>query len=96
MKRTEPRLLNDIIKECLKANGMETRHNEQRAAYLWPEVVDPGINRYTTRRYVCAGIMHVYISSASLKSELSFHKERLIAAINRAVGSPVITSIQFH
>lgn len=96
MKRTEPQLLNDIIKDYLRADGMEQRHNEQRAAYLWPEVVGPGVNRYTTRRYVHQGVMHVYISSASLKSELAFHKDRLIQAINDAVGTPVITSITFH
>ena len=96
MKRTEPKLLNDIIKDYLRADGMETRHNEQRAAYLWSEIVGPGINRYTTRRYVNQGVMHVYISSASLKNELAFHKEELVKAINDAVGSTAITAIQFH
>ncbi len=96
MKRTEPRLLNEIITDYLRADGMEQTHNEQKAAYIWPEIVGPGINRYTTRRFVRQGVMHVYLCSASLKSELSFHKERLIEAINRAVGATVITAIQFH
>lgn len=96
MKRTEPQLLNDIIKEYLRADGMEQRHNEQRAAYLWSEIVGPGVNRYTTRRFVNHGVLHVYISSASLKNELSFHRTRLIDALNRAVGSNAITDIVFH
>lgn len=39
MKRTEPKLLNDIINEALRNDGLETRFREQRAAYLWQEVV---------------------------------------------------------
>ena len=96
MKRTEPKLLNDIINEALRNDGLETQFREQRAAYLWQEVVGPGINRYTTRRYVDRGVMHVYISSASLKNELSYHRSRLVQLLNEAVGADVITSFVLH
>ena len=92
MKRTEPKLLNDIINEALRNDGLETRFREQRAAYLWQEGVGPGINR----RYVDRGVMHVYISSASLKNELSYHRNRLVQLLNEAVGADVITSIELH
>ena len=69
---------------------------EQKACFLWPEIVGPGVNRYTTRRYVERGVMHVYITSAVLKNELSYIRTRLVEQINRAVGSDVITSIIFH
>lgn len=96
MKRTEPQLLVDIIKESLRNDGLETQFNEQRVAYLWPEIVGPGVNRYTTRRYVDRGVLHVYMSSASLKNELSFMRPRLIDALNKAVNATVITDIIFH
>lgn len=96
MKRSEPTLLADIIRESLRHDGIETRFEEQRAAYLWPEIVGPGVNRYTSRRYVEAGVLHVYITSASLKQELSYLRPRLIEAINAAVGSRVITDILLH
>ena len=40
--------------------------------------------------------MHVYISSASLKNELSYHRNRLVQLLNEAVGADVITSIELH
>ena len=55
-----------------------------------------GINRYTTRRYVSGGVLHVYLTSAPLKNELSFNRDRLISAINRVVGAEVITDVHFH
>ena len=69
---------------------------EQRALYMWPEIVGPGVNRYTTRRYVDHGVMHVYLSSAVLKNELSFHKTSLVEQLNRAAGSNVISQIVLH
>ena len=40
--------------------------------------------------------MHVYITSAVLKNELSFCRASLVEKINKAVGSDVLTEIVFH
>lgn len=96
MKRTEPQLLGDIIRDSLRRDGIESRFNEQRAAYIWGDIVGPGVNRYTMRRYVEGGVMHVFISSAALKQELSFMRPSIISAINDAVGAAVITEIVLH
>lgn len=69
---------------------------QQRACYLWPEIVGPGINRYTFKRYVDNGVLHVYMTSSVLKNELSFNRSALVEQINRAVGEQAITSIIFH
>lgn len=96
MKRTEPKLIVDIIRESLERDGIESRFNEQRAAYLWGDVVGPGVNRYTTRRYVEHGVLHVFLSSASLKQELSFMRQSIIKSLNAAVGTAVINDIVLH
>lgn len=76
--------------------GLTDSLNEQRASAAWADVVGPGINRYTTRRYVDRGTLHVYLSSASLKNELSFARSRLAEAINRAIGSETVKEIVLH
>ena len=61
MKRTDPKSVNQIIDEYLSHEGLTATVDEQRAAYLWPEVVGHVINRYTTRRYVdkgCVACIH--------------------------------------
>ena len=51
----------------------------------------------TTRRYVDSNhIFHVYLTSAVVKNELSFNRTALVEALNKAVGSTVITDIKFH
>lgn len=96
MKRTEPQSVGKIIDEAIEKAGISGALAEHRACYVWPEVVGQGVNRYTTRRYVDRGVMHIYLSSAPLRNELSFHRSRIVELINNAVGSNVITSIEFH
>lgn len=96
MKRTEPKSVAEIIRESIERAGLKSTVAEQRACYLWPEIVGPGVNRYTFKRYVERGVLHVYITSAALKNELAFNKSVLVEQLNRAVGSKAITNIVFH
>ena len=83
MKRTEPMSRKDDMLAM-------------RAASLWADVVGPGVNRYTVRRYVADGVLHVYLSSGPLKSELSFRRDAIARSINDILGREIIKSIRFH
>ena len=48
MKRTEPKSIAEIIRESIEHAGLKDTVAEQRACYLWAEVVGPGVNRYTS------------------------------------------------
>lgn len=82
--------------QAFEQAGMTDAVARQRACYIWPEIVGQGVNRFTTRRYIKDGVMHVYLTSSPLKNELSFHRQRLVDLINKAVGSNVIQQIEFH
>lgn len=96
MKRTEPKSFAEIFDEGMRMAGASDTMAQQHACYLWPEIVGPGINRYTMRRYVDGGVLHVYISSAPLKQELQFLRASIMEQLNAAVGSQAITSIEIH
>ena len=96
MKRTYPRHIAAIIDEAMERAGLTDSLNEQRASAAWADVVGASINRYTTRRYVDHGVLHVYLTSASLKNELGFVRDRLMDAINRWVGADIVKEIVFH
>lgn len=96
MNRRDPKSVKEIIEEALVMTGMTDDFNERRVAAAWPEIVGDTINRMTTRRFVASGTLHVYLTSAVLKNELSFNRQALVAALNNAVGADVINNIQFH
>lgn len=69
---------------------------QQRASYLWTEVVGSGVNRFTFRRYVDKGVLHVYITSASLKNDLGFLRQNILKEINSRLGAEVLSDIVIH
>ena len=96
MKRVEAKSLAEIIDLAFKATDNPQAFDEQRLCSLWAEIVGQGINRMTTRRFVENHTLHVFLTSAVLKQELSFQRQRLIDSLNQAVGREVITEIRFH
>ncbi len=96
MKKHDPQLVSDIIKAAIDHSGTRQAFNQQHVCYLWPEVVGPSINRYTTRRWVDRDELHVCIASASLKNELSFLSSSIVKRLNEAAGANVISKIIFH
>lgn len=97
MKRTDPIRVGDIIRRVMQEEDTSGEMLRRQASYLWTEVVGPGINGYTYRRNVTPdGTLHVYISSAPLKNELSFMRTRLMNELNARVGADVITNIVIH
>ena len=55
MKRTTAQSIGEIFNSFLKQEKLDTQFNEQKALTLWPEIVGPGINRYTVGRTVKNG-----------------------------------------
>lgn len=88
--------IRQIIDRVMDSSARRDDILAMRASYLWADIVGPGVNRYTSRRYVKEGVLHVYISSGPLKSELSFRREAIIKSINEILGREVVTAIKFH
>lgn len=96
MKRTDPMSIRQIIDMVIDRSSTKNEMLEHRAASLWSDVVGPGINRHTLRRYPAKGALHVYIDSAPLKTELEFRKTAIIDAINATVGQEVFKTLIIH
>lgn len=88
--------IGQIIDLAMKDSGAEEEYMRSRLSYMWAEVVGRSINRYTFRRYVEGRTLHVYITSASLKNEISYLKPQLVKRLNEAVGGDIIDEIQIH
>lgn len=96
MKRTEPISIKQLINKVMLESDTREAMMQQRASYLWTEVVGAGVNRFTFRRYVDKGVLHVYITSASLKNDLGFLRQNILKEINSRLGAEVLSDIVIH
>lgn len=96
MKRTEPMSIRQIIDQVLDNSSRKSDFMEQRAMSYWADVVGPGVNHLTARRYVSKGVLHVYLSSAPLKTELEFRKSAILEALNSLAGGEPLKELRIH
>lgn len=96
MERHDPQTIRQIIDAVMDRSASRDAFLDHRAAALWADVAGADINRQTSRRYCAKGVLHVYITSAPLKTELSFLRETLARRINDILGKEVVTQIAIH
>lgn len=96
MKRRYPELVGDIIQKAIAESGNTQTFQSQHIVYLWPEVVGPTINRFTTSRWMVRDELHVVIASASLKTELAFMSPHIIDELNRLAGTDILRRLVIH
>ena len=95
MQKTDPKSVRQIIDQIMDKSARKSDILEMRASALWPDIVGPGVNRYTLRRYVKNGVLYIRLSSGALKQELSFQRRDIIDSINRIIGQEVLREIRF-
>lgn len=96
MKRREPELLGDILRQTLQEQGMTERLYETRAIALWPSIVGEDIASQSSRPSVSDGVMTVYVRNASLRHELNMSRSVLAGMINETLGRRVIKELYFR
>lgn len=96
MKRTHPMQIGDVVNLLVKEYNLDKPAASHKACWLWGQITGPSINSYTTRRVVKDNVLHVWISSAPLKNELLFQRQKLVEAINCELKTNFLTDIQIH
>lgn len=88
--------IGDILRRYLRQESLESPLNEQRLIELWPQMLGPGMAKYTRDLYIKNQILYVSLSSSTLRQELMMGRELLVRKLNQKVGANVITNIIFR
>lgn len=96
MKKHSAQSVGEIINRAIAATGNRDEYYRQQVCFLWAEVVGPEFNRHTIRRYIDGDVLHVYMTSAVMKNELSFCRGALVEKLNTLAGKDVVRDIMIH
>jgi len=84
-----------VIKEYLKAMGIDKRMQEVNLIKQWENVIGVSVANMTRELYIRHGVLFVRIDSAVVRNELSMLKQGIIQALNNKAGGDVISDIVF-
>ncbi|HQU70884.1 MAG TPA: DUF721 domain-containing protein [Calditrichia bacterium] len=91
-----PQHIRQTIAAFLKAAGLKERFDENMAIAFWDSTVGETIAKFTEPRKVEKGMLMVKVTDNAWRTELMFHKFRIIKELNEKVGKAAIKDIKFY
>ena len=85
--------ISDVLKQFIEVNKLESGMDKIEVEQAWKNLMGNGVNTYTKEVILKGTILYVSLTSAVLREELSYGKDKIIKMINEEMGKEVVKSI---
>ncbi len=83
----------DILKEIIEKNKLQPGIDEVVVKEAWKSLMGNGVNSYTRNVILKNGTLYVELTSAVLREELTYGKEKIIALLNEELRRDVVKNV---
>jgi hypothetical protein len=83
----------DVLKHIIQANKLQPGIDQIDVRDAWKKLMGNGVNYYTKNVVLKVTTLHVELSSAVLREELSHGKSKIIAMLNEELKREVIKDV---
>lgn len=83
----------DVLKEIIDKNKLQPGIDEVIVKDAWKSLMGNGVNTYTRNVILKNGTLYVELTSAVLREELTYGKEKIIALINEELRRDVVKNV---
>jgi len=85
--------IGDVLKEIMQVNKLQSGLDKIDVRDAWKNLMGNGVNNYTREIMLRGTTLYVELTSAVLREELSFGKDKIIKMINEEMGRVVVTNV---
>ena len=85
--------IGDVLKQFISQNKLEAGMDVVNVQDAWKNLMGNGVNNYTTEIQLKGSTLYVALSSAVLREELSYGKDKIIKMINEELRKDVVTNL---
>ncbi|MCG2611090.1 DUF721 domain-containing protein [Flavobacterium sp. SM15] len=85
--------IGDVLKQFIHEHKLETGMDKIDVQEAWKNLMGPGVNNYTTEVFLKGTTLYVALSSAVLREELSYGKDKIIKMINEELNKEIIKDL---
>jgi len=85
--------ISDVLKQFISQNKLEAGMDIVNVRDAWKNVMGNGVNNYTIEIQLKGSTLYVALSSAVLRDELSYGKEKIIKMINDELRKELVTHL---
>ena len=95
-KKFEPKTIGRILDDIVSSKALKKGLNKEKVSQLWSKLMGENIDRYTDKIIVKNKTVTIYLSSAPLREELTYGKDKIIKLINEETDVKLIEKIIFR
>jgi hypothetical protein len=85
--------IGDILKEIINANRLQPGIDQVSVKEAWISLMGKGVNNYTRNIVLKGSVLYVELTSAVLREELGYGKDKIIKMINEELRRDVVTDV---
>jgi hypothetical protein len=85
--------LGDVLKEFINANNLQKGMDKIDVRDAWKNLMGNGVNNYTREIMLKGTTLYVELTSAVLREELSYGKEKIVKMINEEMGREIVKEV---
>ena len=85
--------ISDVLKEFIQTNNLQKGMDKIDVRDAWKNLMGNGVNNYTSEIMLKGEILYVELTSAVLREELSYGKEKIVKMINEELGREVVKEV---
>lgn len=83
----------EVLKHIIKDNRLQSGMDQISAKEAWKSLMGNGVNSYTKSVVLRNSTLYVELTSAVLREELSFGKQKIIAMINEEFRRDIVKDV---
>ncbi len=83
----------DVLKEIIGKNKLQPGIDEVMVKDAWKSLMGNGVNSYTRNVILKNGTLYVELTSAVLREELTYGKDKIIKLINEELRRDVVINV---
>lgn len=85
--------ISDVLKEFMQANNLQSGMDKIDVRDAWKNLMGNGVNNYTRDVMLKGTTLYVELTSAVLREELSYGKEKIVKMLNEELKREVVTTV---
>lgn len=85
--------IGDVLKAFIETNKLQAGMDKIDVQQAWKNLMGNGVNSYTKEVVLKGTTLYVALTSAVLREELSYGKQKIIKMINEELGKEVVKDI---
>ncbi len=85
--------IGDVLKQFISQNKLEAGIDVVNVREAWKNLMGNGVNSYTTEIQLKGSTLYVALSSAVLREELTYGKDKIIKMINEELRKDLVTHL---